>query len=110
MKAAERIALRVCGALMVAILATIVDGLAIFGSPAYAVPYPAARLCGSLQSGMELSDAEGKIYQMGRIPASIKYRSGRLVVFSMDSGCILDIDPTTKRIAKITISAPPGVI
>lgn len=65
MNTAKRIALYVCGTLMLLIWAVIVDALVVFGSPAYAVPYPAARLCNSLRPGMELRDAEAKMYQLG---------------------------------------------
>jgi len=109
MKAPKRIALYACGTLMLVIWALIVDALAVFGSPAYAVPYPAARLCNSLQPGAELEDAEARMYQLGR-PESIEYRSGQLLVFSRDSGCILDIDPTTNRIVKTSTSGPPFVM
>jgi hypothetical protein len=109
MKTAKRIALYVCGTLMVAIWATIVDGLAVLGSPAYVVPYPAERLCNSLRPGMELRDVEARIYQT-RTPDSIEYSSGQLVVFSGDSGCTVDIDPITKRVAKISTSRNPLTI
>jgi hypothetical protein len=109
MKAAKRIALYVCGALMVVIWATIVDGVATIGSPAYLGYYPAARLCNSLQPGMELREVEARIYQIGK-PDSIEYGNGQLVVFSMDSVCSLDIDPTTKRVANVSISGPPGYL
>lgn len=109
MKTAKRIALYVCVALTVAIWATIVDSVALAGSPAYLGYYPAARLCKSLQPGTELSDVEARIYQMGK-PDSITYSNGQLVIFSMDSGCSLDIDPTTKRVASISISGPPAYL
>jgi hypothetical protein len=109
MKTAKRIALDACVALMVAIWATIVDGVATAGSPAYLDYYPATRLCNSLRPGMELRDVEARIYPIGR-PGLIDYRGGRLVVFSMDSGCIVEIDPTTKRVAKMSISGPPYII
>jgi len=107
MKAAKQIALYVCGALAVAIWATIIEGLALLGNPAHLVPYPAERLCRSVKPGMELNEVETRIYQMGT-PGSIDYHGGQLVVFSSDSGCILDFDPATKRIAKISISGPPA--
>jgi hypothetical protein len=103
MNIAKGIALYVCGALMVVICAVLVDALAVLGSPAYAVEYPAARLCSSLQPGMELRDAEARVFRLGR-PGWIEYRSRHLTVGSMDSGCILDLDPATSRIVKITIS------
>ena len=109
MKTAKRIALYVSGALMVAIWATIVDGVAVLGSPDYLGYYPAARLCNSLQAGMELKDVEARIYQI-RKPDSITYGNGQLEIFSMDSVCSLDLDPTTKRVTKISISAPPATI
>jgi hypothetical protein len=106
MKKAKRVALYFCGALMVFIWATIVDGLAVSGSPAYFVGYPAARLCKSLHSGMELKDAEARMLRLGR-PASIEYRSGQLDVTGTDSGCILDLDPATNRIVGISVSGAP---
>jgi hypothetical protein len=109
MKTAKRIALYVCVVLMVAIWATIVDGVAVLGSQVYLVYYPAARLCNSLQPGMELRDVEARIYQIGK-PDSITYSNGQLVIFSMDSVCSLDIDPTTKRVAKVSISASPAYL
>jgi hypothetical protein len=108
MKKAKRVALYFCGALIVFVWATIVDGLAVFGSPAYFVGYRAARLCNSLRPGMELRDAEARMLRLGR-PASIEYRSGQLDVAGTDSNCILDIDPTTNRIVKITISGAMSV-
>jgi len=107
MKTAKQIGLYICSALGVAIWAAIVDGVALLGSPAYLVQYPAERLCKSLPRGIELSDAEIRIYQLGG-PTSIEYSKDQLVVFSFDSGCILDLDPTTKRLARITVSGPPG--
>ncbi len=106
MNRAKRIALYACVALIVAIWATLVDGLAVWGSPAYSGLYPAARLCNSLQSGMELREAEAKMFRLGR-PERIVYSNGQLAFGSMDSGCTLDIDPTTNRIVKITISGAP---
>jgi hypothetical protein len=108
MNAAKRIALYVCGAFMLFIWAVIVDAIAVFGSPAYAVPYPAARLCSSLKPGMELRDAEAIMYQLGR-PQSAEFRSAQLRVFSSYSDCVLDIDSTTSRIVKITASDHVGV-
>ena len=109
MKTAKQIVLYICWALALAIWAMIVEGFASLGSPAYLVQYPAARLCNSLKLGMELADVEARIYRLG-IPNSITYRNGQVVIFSLDSGCIVDIDPNTKRVAKISTSGAPYVI
>ena len=93
---------------MLVIWAVIVDAVAVLGSPAYLVQYPAARLCNSLKPGMELRDAEARMYQLGR-PQSTEFRSGQLRVFSSYSDCVLDIDSTTSRIVKITASEHVGV-
>lgn len=108
MKTAKRIALNACFILIVVLWAILVDGVALVGSPAYLGSYPAERLCKSLQPGMDLRDVEARIYQIGR-PSSITYGSGRFVFFSLDSGCTLDVDPTTKRIIKISASRNPLV-
>jgi len=91
---------------IVVVWALVVDGLAVFGSPAYAVHYPAARLCRSLRSGMELRDVQGRIPLLGR-PEWISYHNGRMSIGSVDSECTLDIDPATHRIVKITVRDVP---
>ena len=106
MKTAKRIALYAFGALMIAIWAAVVDGVAAIGSPAYLGYYPAMRLCNSLHPGMELRDVEARIYRLGR-PSAIDYRSGQLFVSSLDSNCTVDIDPTTKRVTNLSTSPNP---
>jgi hypothetical protein len=108
MKTVKRIALYASSALIVAVIATIVDGLALIGYPTSVDYYPAERLCASLQPGMELRDVEARVYGIG-IPQSIAYHSNQLDVFGRDSGCILEIDPTTKRLAMIHMSGPSSI-
>ena len=105
MKLVKRIALFISRGLIVAVVATIVHGFAAIGFATYVGYYPTERLCTSLRPEMELRDVEARIYEIGR-PQSITYHSNQLDVFDTDSGCILEIDPATKRIVKIYISGP----
>lgn len=103
MRKAKQIAFYLCVALLTIVFALVVDGLAVWGDSAYAVPYPAARLCRSITPDTELQDVEAKMLKLGR-PSTLKYNKWHLYIGSTDSLCTLEIDPGTNRIVKMTIS------
>ena len=94
-----KIVLYAVSVLLALLWALTLDGLLVVGSPSYAVPYPARRLCDGLSPGMRVDDAKAIIASLGR-PDSLDYRNQQLVIASSDSGCLVDIDPSTNRISK----------
>ena len=89
------------GSVLLALLwALILDGLLVFGGRSYAVPSPARHLCSSLSPGMKVDDAKTKITSFGR-PDWLERRNEQLIIASHDSGCFVNIDPSTNLISKV---------
>lgn len=106
MNALKRAVIYASAVLVTIFAALITDAFFSFGNPEYARSYPADRLCAQVNVGATLNEIQTRITSLGR-PESIEYNGIRLTVSGGGSVCLIDLDPASNRVTKISTSRAP---